>query len=751
MKVNSLNQFKLSYKNYYSQNNNQSTPIANFNTPQNVIKGQNSLYYQKNNLIHFVSFGKSSFSQEKYEQIPSLKMKVAGVSHFQNAVSEISDSDAKKHPQIGFELIPDKKEIKLIYQKSGKQIGYIHHEILEHLYDDIAQNPNDYKLELAGVMRDPKFSNQGLRVRLNYSGKDTGKTKEIFEKITESPSCIRITYPYQKPESPQSILNLILNFNEQLHGENAKIETQQIVDNITRVISDPKNKSYLLWGHKEPDGDDVGSMLGMKNAIELTGTNKKVDCAIDDRIPSLFRYLSDIKSIKHPKKAVIMKTLSSEIQEKRNLGQNEEAGILENIRNFFAKTTKALPKNKIYDVVILMDVSTPDRAGFNIASHIGPNTKVIIIDHHMKTLEAWTKAKALSGIDIEKVQRDKLMWVEDRVPAATEQVAVIAGQINPRLNDAKAKYSRKEMNTVKRLASAILTGLQTDTSGYSRSANLLAEDMKLPGYKRPAYRPIGLAKWFSLITNRKITRNLIESGMDDREGKLRTIKPLTDGFVAQHAFRNDELQLNYAIIEKSEIDKLWLEAAKTLPEVTQKDILGKIKYSTAFKRLKKLLNNPKGSDDIITYLMSQTSAKGKLDVNGKKSTENMVSFSFRSKSGTNHASLLANLLNGGGHGAAAGGRIADENVDLKTKVNVIIDGQVETDTTKILETLRQNYAIDHGEAVAIGAVKKQIGTIPATIAESGKNINELIADVVREIRKSQILEKAAKETLSIVA
>lgn len=751
MKVNSLNQFKLSYKNYYSQNNNQSSPIANFNTSPKIITGQNFQYYQNNNLIHVISFGKTSFSPEKYEQIPSLKMKVAGVSHFQDAIREVSDSDARRNPQINFELIPEKKEIRLIYQKTGKQIGYIHHEILEHLYDDIAQNPEDYKLELAGVMRDPKFSNQGLRVRLNYAGKDTTKTKEVFEKITETPSCIRITYPYQKAESPQSILNLILNFNEQLHGESAKRETQQIVDNIAQVITDPKNKTFLLWGHKDPDGDDVGSMLGMKNAITLTGADKKVDCAIDDRIPNLFRYLSDINSIKHPKKAEIVKTLSAEIKEKQSSGAIEEASILEKIRDYFAQTTKSLQKNKIYDVVILMDVSTPDRAGFNIASHIGPNTKVIIIDHHMKNLEAWTKAKARSGIDIEKVQRDKLMWVEDRVPAATEQVAVIAGKINPRLNDAKAKYSRKEMNIVKRLAAAILTGLQTDTSGYSRSANLLAEDMKLPAHQRPAYRPIGLAKWFSLITDRKITRNLIESGMDNREGKLRTIKPLTDSFVAQHAFRNDELQLNYAIVEKSEIDKLWLEAAKTLPEVTQKDILGKIKYSTAFKRLKKLLNNPRGSDDIITYLMSQTSAKGKLDVNGKKSTENMVSFSFRSKSGTNHASLLANLLNGGGHGAAAGGRIAGENVDLKTKVNVIIDGKVETDTAKILETLRQNYAIDHGEEVATGAVKKQIGTIPAAIAESGKNINELIADVVREIRKSQILERAAKETLSIVA
>lgn len=751
MRVDCANNIQRTRYNYHSNRDvKSSNPFIIDNSK--FISGNNYMFFQKGNVTQIITFLGNKFSDEPIEDgIPKLKMKVAAVSRFQDSIKEINEKDARRYNKINYQFDRNKKEIKLYYEKTGKQIGFIHYEILDYLYDEMEKHPEDFEIELASIIKFPKINNIGLKARINYVGEDKKKFNELFDTITDDVECKPITYPPIKPESPESILKTILKYEEQINGTQSKADMSQIIENIANEIKNDKNKNILLLGHRAPDGDCIGSLLGMKNAIELMGKNKNIDCSIDDRIPQLFDFLPGIKQIKLPDKNNLLKALNTKIETLReNNTNNNELKTLQKVRNNLAINTRTLQKGKIYDLVILMDVASPERLGNKYAEFIDPyKTKIIFIDHHPKRFSEWNKSKNITNIDIEKVNNNHLAWVADRVPAAAEMVSVIAGKLNPKINNENAHdlYSVKERNILKHMATALLTGVHTDTSSYSRSANLYSEDMLLPKYERPKYDPIGMAKWFSKITNRTITRNFIESNLDNQEYKMKNIKTYIRETLPKKAVRNDELQLGYVQIEKEYIDKLWIEAAKDNPEITFKDIMGVIKYSSAFKALKRPIIKPEAKDknaknDSIAYLITQSEIKGELNSDCNISNQDMLTFSFRSQTGTNHAAILASLFDGGGHGAAAGGRIKGTNIDFNTKLLVQINDNIETEPSAILKVLNKNFKIEHSAMTEEEKNKnlKHVKVIKSPIADEGRTANELITDVVREIRKNQALE-----------
>lgn len=56
-----------------------------------------------------------------------------------------------------------------------------------------------------------------------------------------------------------------------------------------------EKESFLLLCHVEPDGDAVGSMLGLREALKARG--KSVQMVCKDKIPAIFSYLDDISLI----------------------------------------------------------------------------------------------------------------------------------------------------------------------------------------------------------------------------------------------------------------------------------------------------------------------------------------------------------------------------------------------------------------------------------------------------------------------
>lgn len=759
MRINSIISVKFEAVKNYSNNKKRLSEPDNFSKQNPFIVDNNYIYYEKGNLKGLVSFlGAAKIVPAVVEQsVPKIKMKVAAVSKFQDAISEITQEDIKKHNKLDFVIEEEKKHVKLIFKKTGKSIGYVYEEVLHHLYEDIKKTPENFKFELTHLFEKRKDTNNiGLIARVNYVGAEKKKMNSVFDELIEDLNCQGFTFESNAMKSPEDNIKKVLKYDELLHGSQAKLQTETTLNSIKNEILSPKNKNILVFGHDGPDGDCVGSVLLWENGIKLADSSKNVDCCLADRSPQLFNFLKDIKKIKFANKSEVLKNIKKQITElKKDPTKQEEVELFEKIAQNIKTNYKPLPRNKIYDLVIITDTSTPERLGYDYSKHIGPNTKVIFVDHHQKRFGEWIKAKDKTKIDLEKSIEQNLVWVEDRVPAAAQLVAGILGRLNPKLNSEKAYnlYSKNGQKRVENIAAAFLTGLQTDTSNFSRSANFVKEDAQLPAFLRPKYDPIGIAKWFSKITDHKITRNYIQKSLTKQEKKVKELKKFVQATLPDKSRRDDVLQVNYAQLEPDYTKQLWKLAVIEDPTVTFKDILGAVKYSKAFRRLKKIVvdkANPEAMNDPIAYVATQSAKKGEMDYNYRIAKNDSITFSFRSKKATEHAAIIGTLFNGGGHGAAAGGRIALENINFNTKLLVLVDNKIEKDSNVILKALMKNLDL---ESSAIPEAEKNklrtdVKVIQSPIAEEGQNVHELIASVVKEIRNSS-QDLSQKELLNV--
>ena len=62
---------------------------------------------------------------------------------------------------------------------------------------------------------------------------------------------------------------------------------------ILRIICD--HESFFITSHARPDGDAIGSALGLMHLLESMG--KRVTVAFADRIPTIYRCLPGIERI----------------------------------------------------------------------------------------------------------------------------------------------------------------------------------------------------------------------------------------------------------------------------------------------------------------------------------------------------------------------------------------------------------------------------------------------------------------------
>lgn len=112
--------------------------------------------------------------------------------------------------------------------------------------------------------------------------------------------------------------------------------TRKNFDLVTKILAYPKFNDFLLATHKNPDGDALGSMLGLGLALEELG--KKVTYFCPDRVPSFLKFL--------PQSARILNKLAK----------------------------------KKYDVIITLDAGDKKRIGLKFSFL---SSKILInIDHH---------------------------------------------------------------------------------------------------------------------------------------------------------------------------------------------------------------------------------------------------------------------------------------------------------------------------------------------------------------------------------
>lgn len=98
-----------------------------------------------------------------------------------------------------------------------------------------------------------------------------------------------------------------------------------------------KHTRFLLVGHIRPDGDDIGSICALHNALESMG--KEADMVINDELPDRFSFIETTRLINRD--------------------------ILE---------------GRTYDAVVFTDLANRERAG---EIHIPENVESLCIDHHV--------------------------------------------------------------------------------------------------------------------------------------------------------------------------------------------------------------------------------------------------------------------------------------------------------------------------------------------------------------------------------
>lgn len=713
----------------YPQNYNNSPIYKNLSTSKKAILFYDSFAtkYQPSQ----ISFKRLEKNMLDWSKMPRFKMKIAAVSKFQENIKALNSEDIyKQQPALKLKFYEDKEEIGLIHPETNKQLGFIDYEILNYLYKDIKNAPDDFMIKLCSKTKESEgIKNIGLKAHLIYTGNEPLKVEPIkhkFEDIFENKECQKILFAPVSAQPPKNIFETILKFNRQLYGEKKAQDVAMTVENISAEIQNKKNKNILLVGHSSPDGDTLGSVLGMQNFIKMVDKSRKIDCVIDDRIPNLFSFLPGIKTIK-----LSSKEFKNHLIERETEGIQDERIKIKLKR--IIKRKKTIRENKKYDLIIFMDISSPDRFQTKLKRNIDPQkTKIVYIDHHVEQSDKWKKNKETSGIDLLKAKEKNLYWVENRVPAATQMVTALVGKIADKIqnlswfNDNQTgNIPIKYRKLFTDFAKTIMTGMYTDTGSFSRAANKLEGDYAIPRWDRPNYQTKGLAKWFSEKTNNKITRNFVARSLEQQNIRTHKHSALIKSIISKGIKKDNEIGHGYIEIKLDDFNELKIQMLKSDINNTETDVYGCFKYPY----LSKLKKPYRGAD-----------AKEKGPFNNDRisdlainQTKDKIRFSFRSESGTNYASLLGNLFGGGGHDSASGGHVFLSGIDFNTKLSVQINDEKETNFQKILEILEINSK-SVKSAMNEEEKQKNMKKISILPDENGKNVHEIISSIINEIR-----------------
>lgn len=740
---------------------------------------------------------------------PALQMKVVGVTAHQaqiegsdiiskdDNINRLADSQWKDGQPVTFQINNTNQGIKIFLSVPGfGKIGRVPDDIAPTLAKLMQKSPQSFHFELSNVIAGTTKGAEtiGLRVNLIYDDKNPDKkanVNKVFNSLLDDPKCSKALLLYQPKTSPEEVLKLMLDYEAKTKSPEAAKKMEEVVNNIVSTIKDPNNKRILLVGHCKPDGDTLGCVLGMKNAISLMDPSKQVDCSVDDKIPGLFRHkMPGIDGeIKQPhnleRLQKIKDTLTTLEARPKSKHTDTQIELLKRELDFMQNPDNLLDQNAKYDLVITMDLPTPERFTNKFKKYFDEAKKVIYIDHHPQRLDEWQNGLSKTGLDMDKVHDNKLAWVADTVPAATQLVAVIGNKLLPVLQDIgnRTKKARDvftepgQMDKLNAYIAALVTGMSTDTGAFTRTANLLPEhvidpetNMPVPVQKRPNFWPEGMSKWLMDLTrtiNKKWLREEISWDISDEARDNLTDSAREKMLKASLAGKTIYKDLSLGLVEVSydKMTDIWEAQLQQEPDSTFLDIQNAFKYSEVMGTLRAdpekvyKSNSSKESDpntpkttrelakedykgdydhDRIAVFICQDKKAGELDEKLEVATQNGLRLSLRSNEGTTHAEILASLFGGGGHGGASGGRIDLPGIEIDSPLAVKIDGKIERNYAAILQALQDNYDITNKKD---GGTKKRHQT-EVVIDQNGVPCRELIKNIVTNIKRPDVIVAA---------
>ena len=754
-----------------------------------------------------VSFGGQMKNPMPLEtRTDAIQMKVRGVAAHQkgtegagprardNNVVKLADSQWKDGQKLDFRFTTDKRGNERLelgvpelggVKKGG--IGRVPDELVPDLKNLMKGHEKEFRFELSNVIsgKSKGAPTIGLRVNLLYTGhneKMREKTKEVFTGFMDSKdtSVSKQVMLYQEPTSPEQVLGKIFDIESQVNGPKAVEEIKGAITAISKEINDPKNQKILIVGHCKPDGDTLGSVIGMKTAIQGAFPDREIDCAVDDKIPGLFRDkmpgIEDVKRPYNPERIALVEQSiakmeageqSAATKAQVQILKNELADLQDSSRLFDDGPLKGEDRKK-YDLVILLDIPTPKRFSGGFKDYIENSDKQIYIDHHPHKINEWIDAKDVTGVDMEKIHKNNLAFVSDMVPAATQLVTIVADKAGILGNTMKNSFEE-----ARKFVSSVITGTSTDTGSFTRTANLLPEHMEMSVKDRPNFAPEGMSKWLIDEVNANQTEKVDKKWLRDnivfdvpdkapiKEGGKGELSPrdkmLQMAVNGKHVY--PELGVGVVSVSYDDMCEIWEDSLKHDPEFTLLDVQNGFKYSEVMGALKadpskvNAQGNPKDSElqrkakemysspydaDKIAIMAIQDRKAGFVTENSEVAEMNGIRLSFRSADCSNHAELLSSIFDGGGHGGASGGRIDLPGVTIDSKLAVTIDGKFEYDIGKVMSMARHNLDVLHDVNLTPEQKREQMHEVKVTIDENqGKTFHELIADMVKDIRAHQ--------------
>lgn len=765
--------------------------------------------------ITIEKFGRSlqvSFSGQMKNPMPletrtdAIQMKVRGVAAHQkgtpgegprardNNVVKLAQSNWKDGQKLDYRFITDKRGNERCelgvpelggVKKGG--IGRVPDELVPDLKDLMKGREGQFRFELSNVIsgNSKGAPTIGLRVNLLHTGNDAKvkqQAQEVFTGFMDSKdtSISKQVMLYQQPTSPEQVLGRIFDIESKVNGPKAVEELKGAITAISNEINDPKNQNILIVGHCKPDGDTLGSVIGMKTAIQGAYPDKNIDCAVDDKIPGLFRDkmpgIEDVKRPYNPERiALVQDSIAKMEAGEQSAATKAQVQILKNeledlqdpSRLFDDGPLKGEDRKK-YDLVIMLDIPTPKRFSGGFKDYIENSDKQIYIDHHPHKINEWIDAKETTGVDMEKIHKNNLAFVSDMVPAATQLVTIVADKAGILGNTMKNSFEE-----ARKFVSSVITGTSTDTGSFTRTANLLPEHMEMSVKDRPNFAPEGMSKWLINEVNANQTEKVDKKWLRDNiVFDVPDKAPITEGEKGELSPRDKMLQiavngkhvypdLGVGVVSVSYDDmcEVWEDSLKHDPEFTLLDVQNGFKYSEVMGALKadptkvNAQGNPKDSPlqkqakemysspydaDKIAIMAIQDRKAGFVTENSEVADMNGIRISFRSADCSDHAELLASIFDGGGHGGASGGRIDLPGVEINSKLAVMIDGKTEYDPKKVINMARHNLDVLHDVNLTPEQKRAQMHDVKVTIDENqGKEFHELIADFVKQIRATQ--------------
>lgn len=771
---------------------------------------------RKGNALHVSFTGKfhNPIKTKATEDEPAIQFRVRGVSKHQlgsegasaiatdGSVVELANSNWNEGDRLDWDVTQTRRGnvISLIHPEFG-EIGRVPDEIGDSLFDLINNSPDDYNFELANVIAGTSKGAPtiGIRAVLKYNGNDKKEAKEATNTFNEllnskNSKISNVVMVYQPEKTPKQVLERIFDVEGKENGLGSVREIKNAITNIADEINDPANKKILILGHCKPDGDTLGSVIAMREALKTTYPNREVDCAVDDKIPGLFRdKMPGIEYVKRPYNPEKIEALENNLDILYSMNTDtarEQTKILErdlaelkDPDNLFDSNPLYGEEKKKYDLVITMDIPTPTRFSGAFKDYIKESKKQIYIDHHPHRITEWQNAKNETGLDMNNIHKNGLALVCDAVPAATQLVTIVADK-----SGALTKMFKNGGESATNFVASVVTGTSTDTGSFTRTANLLPHHSAMPVQQRPNFFPEGMSTWLinqlaksDSTVDKKWLRENIAYDVPDKNISSKSFNGIISPRDKMVKYALDgrkmfpELGLGVIEVDYDKMYDVFDSSLKQDSDITLLDVQNGFKYSEVLGALKsdpnqvsqRLMPGQKAEsmsdiasqtytgpydEDRIAILVIQDRKKDYITENSDVAKQNGLRLSFRSSAMSNHAELLANLFGGGGHGGASGGRVDLPGVEIDTPLVVKVNGKVVDDTASLYADLSRNYEIMKDNSIPAenrAAQCKKIEIALPEHGEKGRTATEIITDVVGEIRKNQRNNQLSEEKVEV--